>query len=94
MSCVGHNKSDRLLSEQLSTSGFRFTPQRQHVYEVLMEERDHPTAAGLIPDARKNLEEIRKFLIDKKIITVPGGTQAKVVETPSFARATTFAQGR
>ncbi len=54
-------------------------------------ENDHPSAQELIPAAQKQLDGIRQFLIDHKIITVPGGAQAKVVETPSFQRATTFA---
>jgi len=60
--------------------------------EVLKElERDHASAQELIPAAQKQLDGIRQFLIDHKIITVPGGAQAKVVETPPFQRATTFA---
>lgn len=60
--------------------------------EVLKElEKDHASAQELIPAAQKQLDGIRQFLIDHKIITVPGGAQAKVVETPPFQRATTFA---
>lgn len=60
--------------------------------EVLKElEKDHASATELIPAAQKQLDGIRQFLIDHKIITVPGGAQAKVVETPPFQRATTFA---
>ncbi len=60
--------------------------------EVLKEvERDHPAADTLLSSAQKQLDGLRQFLIDKKIITVPGGAQARVVETPPFARATTFA---
>ena len=60
--------------------------------EVLKEvERDHPAAGTLLSSAQQQLDGLRQFLIDKKIITVPGGAQAKVVETPPFARATTFA---
>jgi uncharacterized protein (DUF885 family) len=59
---------------------------------VLQEvEKDHPSAQELIPAAQKQLDGIRQFLIDHKIISVPGGAQARVVETPPFARATTFA---
>jgi uncharacterized protein (DUF885 family) len=54
-------------------------------------QRDHPTATGLIPDARKNLEEIRKFLIDHKIITIPSEQRALVEETLPPFRATSFA---
>jgi uncharacterized protein (DUF885 family) len=59
---------------------------------VLQEvEKDHPSAKELIPAAQKQLDGIRQFLIDHQIISVPGGAQARVVETPPFARATTFA---
>ena len=54
-------------------------------------EKDHPRADNLLSSAQQQLDGLRQFLIEKKIITVPGGTQAKVVETPPFARATTFA---
>jgi uncharacterized protein (DUF885 family) len=52
---------------------------------------EHPTAESLIPDARKNLEAIRQFLLDKKIITIPSEVRAIVKETPEFARATSTA---
>jgi uncharacterized protein (DUF885 family) len=60
--------------------------------EVLKEvEKDHPSAGTLLSSAQQQLDGLRQFLIDRKIISVPGGAQAKVVETPPFARATTFA---
>jgi len=52
---------------------------------------EHPTAESLIPDARKNLESIRQFLVDKKIITIPSEVRAILKETPEFARATSTA---
>ena len=33
--------------------GFRFTPQRQHVYDVLLEKRDHPTAEEVFIRAKQ-----------------------------------------
>jgi len=60
--------------------------------EVLKElEKDHPSADNLLSSAQLQLDGLRQFLINKKIITVPGGAQAQVAETPSFQRATTFA---
>src|SRR2546429_850952 len=60
--------------------------------DVLKElEKDHPRANNLLSSAQQQLDGLRQFLIDHKIITVPGGAQAQVVETPSFMRATTFA---
>jgi uncharacterized protein (DUF885 family) len=52
---------------------------------------DHSTAANLIPDARKNAESIRQFLLDKKIISMPSDVRVTITETPEFARATSTA---
>ena len=54
-------------------------------------QKDHPTAENLIPDTKKNLEAIRQFLIDHRIITIPSEVRARVEETPQFDRATSFA---
>jgi Uncharacterized protein conserved in bacteria len=54
-------------------------------------QKDHPTEKSLIPDTAKDLEMIRQFLIDHKIITIPSPVRAKVMETPQFLRATSFA---
>ncbi|MBK9327779.1 MAG: DUF885 domain-containing protein [Sphingobacteriales bacterium] len=54
-------------------------------------QKEHPTAESLIPDAVKNLESIRQFLVDKKIITLPSEVRVKVEETPVYARSTSTA---
>jgi uncharacterized protein (DUF885 family) len=59
------------------------------VYNAM--QKEHPTAAGLIPDSKKNLEAIRQFLIDNKIVTMPSEVRVKLEETPAFARATSTA---
>jgi Fur family peroxide stress response transcriptional regulator len=46
------------LSERLTTSGFRFTPQRQHVYAILLQKRDHPTAEEVFIRAKHEMPEI------------------------------------
>ena len=46
------------LNERLATSGFRFTPQREHVYDVLIQERDHPTAEQVFLRAKKGMPDI------------------------------------
>jgi Fur family peroxide stress response transcriptional regulator len=46
------------LNERLATSGLRFTPQRQHVYDVLLSERDHPTAEEVFIRAKRRMPEI------------------------------------
>ena len=54
-------------------------------------QREHPTAESLIPDTRRNLEAIRQFLLDQKLITVPSEVRATVEETPTYLRAGSFA---
>ncbi|MDB6112033.1 MAG: transcriptional repressor, partial [Pedosphaera sp.] len=41
-----------------ATSGFRFTPQRQHVYSVLLEKRDHPTVEEVFMRAKQGMPDI------------------------------------
>jgi uncharacterized protein (DUF885 family) len=54
-------------------------------------QKDHPTADNLIPDVKKNVEAIRKFLTDKSIVSMPDTVNLKVQETPQYARATSTA---
>jgi uncharacterized protein (DUF885 family) len=54
-------------------------------------QKEHPTAENLIPEVRKNVETIRKFLTDKNIVSMPATVNLKVEETPQFARATSTA---
>jgi hypothetical protein len=54
-------------------------------------QKEHPTAANLIPQAKVNIEKIRQFLIDKNIVTIPSEVRVQVKETPEFARATSTA---
>jgi Fe2+ or Zn2+ uptake regulation protein len=51
-------KSSDHLNERLANSGFRFTPHRQHVYEVLLQYRDHPTAEEVFIRTKKEVPEI------------------------------------
>ena len=46
----------------------------------------HPKAESLIAETRDMLEDIRQFLIDRDIVTVPSEIRCKTEETPSFMR--------
>lgn len=50
--------TDRHLTERLATSGFRFTEQRRHVYDVLLQKLDHPTAEEVFMRAKRGMPEI------------------------------------
>jgi Fur family peroxide stress response transcriptional regulator len=58
MNSADHTKIDARLNERLATSGFRFTPQRQHVYSVLLEKRDHPTVEEVFMRAKQGMPDI------------------------------------
>ncbi|MBF6614664.1 MAG: DUF885 domain-containing protein [Chloroflexi bacterium] len=47
---------------------------------------DHPTEDSLIVETAAMLDEIRQYLIDKDIISVPSNVRCKVQETPEFLR--------
>jgi Fur family peroxide stress response transcriptional regulator len=44
--------------ETISHSGHRLTPQRREVYDVLLQERDHPTATEVFLRAKKRMPSI------------------------------------
>ena len=44
--------------ERISHSGHRLTPQRREVYDVLLAERDHPTATEVFLRAKKRISGI------------------------------------
>lgn len=54
-------------------------------------QKEHSTADSLISDAKRHLENIRQFVIDKKIMTIPSDVRVQVKETPEFARSTSTA---
>ena len=52
---------------------------------------EHPTAENLLSSVGNNLEEIRKFVISHKLVTIPSDVRARVKETPQYRRAVSFA---
>jgi len=52
---------------------------------------EHPTPESLLGDIGKDLEQIRKFVITRKLVTIPSEVRARVKETPQYRRATSFA---
>jgi Fe2+ or Zn2+ uptake regulation protein len=58
MNAAETNTTERRLTERLNTVGFRFTPQRQQVYDVILNKRDHPTAEEVFIRAKQAMPEI------------------------------------
>ncbi len=60
--------------------------------EVFKEvQQDHPKPGELISDVAKDLDQIRQYVLDHHLVTIPSDVRATVTETPQFDRATTFA---
>jgi Fur family peroxide stress response transcriptional regulator len=55
---VVNHHGEAALQERLEQSGRRMTAQRQHVYDVLIEKKDHPTAEEVFIRAKKRMPEI------------------------------------
>ncbi len=58
MRVIANKNVEHQLNERLAARGFRFTPQRQQVYEVLLRERDHPTAEEVFMRAKRAMPVI------------------------------------
>jgi uncharacterized protein (DUF885 family) len=52
---------------------------------------EHPTPQNLIPDVAKDLDKIRKYVLNRRLVGIPSDVRAKVKETPQYLRATSFA---
>jgi uncharacterized protein (DUF885 family) len=64
----------------------------RHAHDVFKDiQKEHPTAEGLLPDTRKNLELIRNFVTERRIVSIPSEVRVKVEETPPPFRRTSFA---
>jgi uncharacterized protein (DUF885 family) len=69
----------------------KIDPTKSAVEVFKQVQSEHPTAESLLADVNKNLESIRKFVITRKLVTIPSEIRARVKETPQFRRATSFA---
>jgi uncharacterized protein (DUF885 family) len=52
---------------------------------------EHSTPDKLIPDIAKDLDKLRKYVVNRHLVGIPSGVRAKVKETPQYLRATSFA---
>ncbi len=54
-------------------------------------QQEHPKPGELIAEVAKDLDQIRQYVLDHHLVTIPSEVRANVLATPSFDRATTFA---
>jgi uncharacterized protein (DUF885 family) len=53
--------------------------------------REHPTADGVVGEARAELDRIRAFIRSEELLTPPARENLSVAETPEYARSLSFA---
>ena len=84
---------EELKKEQKSfNSAARIINSKKNPVDVYNDlEKEHPTAANLLPDASKTMDSIRHFVVERKIVSMPSETRVQVKETPQYARETSTA---
>ena len=82
---VGQKDLERNL-EELSDVAARIDPAKPIRELIEAIGRDHPSADGLIPDTGRILEDIRRFVVDHDVLTLPSSERCLVKETPAFMR--------
>jgi hypothetical protein len=52
---------------------------------------EHPSETDLIPAVARSVENARRYLVEKDLVTIPSEVRPRVEETPPFARSGSFA---
>ncbi|QJX00855.1 DUF885 domain-containing protein [Frigoriglobus tundricola] len=69
----------------------KIDPKRTPAEVLATLNEDHPKPEDLVGATRGTIERTRKFLIDKKIVTLPSEVRPTIAETPAFMRTGGFA---
>ncbi|HTL29471.1 MAG TPA: DUF885 domain-containing protein [Tepidisphaeraceae bacterium] len=69
----------------------RIDPRKTPAQILAQLETEHPAPGKLLSTAENELESLRRFMIEKRIVTIPDAPPVTVQETPPFMRATTTA---
>ena len=81
----------RRTQEQMRSLAEEIAPGRGITYALRQLASEHPTADGLVGDARADLLRIRAFVRTQNILTPPTSENLIVAETPEYARSLSFA---
>jgi uncharacterized protein (DUF885 family) len=85
-------EADRLKNEEAFQATAKLIDPKKTPEQVLASlESDHPPVAKLLQTTQAELDSIRQFIADRRIITIPPSDPAQVKETPPFMRSTTTA---
>ena len=77
--------------EAFSEAATTIDPDRSAT-EIFKEiQKEHPRADQLIPEIARDLDQIRNYVTEHKIVAIPSNERPQVKETPQYDRATSFA---
>src|SRR5436309_1723511 len=77
--------------EAFTDAAKKIDPNKSPVEVFKQIQSEHQTPENLIPDVAKDLDKIRKYVLSRRLISIPSDVRAKVKETPQYLRATSFA---
>jgi uncharacterized protein (DUF885 family) len=69
----------------------KIDPKKSPIEVFKQIQSEHPAPDKLIPDVAKDLDKIRKYVLNRHLVSIPSDVRAKVKETPQYLRATSFA---
>ncbi|HEY8188408.1 MAG TPA: DUF885 domain-containing protein [Pyrinomonadaceae bacterium] len=81
---VGRKDLERNLAA-LKEACATFDPGKPITECVAKAQADKPTG-GAVEGARKQLRDLKSFILEKKVVTIPGPEEAKVAEAPAYRR--------
>lgn len=77
--------------EAFAEAAKKIDPNKSPIEVFKQIQSEHPTPQNLIPDVAKDLDKIRKYVLSRRLVSIPSEVRAKVKETPQYLRATSFA---
>jgi uncharacterized protein (DUF885 family) len=77
--------------EAFAEAAKKIDPNKAPIEVFKQIQSEHPTPQNLIPDVAKDLDKIRKYVLTRRLVSIPSDVRAKVKETPQYLRATSFA---
>ena len=71
---------------EMEATAHRIAPDKSPAEVIRDMGRRHPAAATLIPEAQKMMENLRAFVVEHDLVSIPNDLQPIVAETPVFMR--------
>jgi len=77
--------------EAFADAAQKIDPSKSPVEVFRQIQSEHPTPQNLIPGVSKDLDKIRKYVVNRHLVSIPSDVRPKVKDTPQYERATSFA---